>query len=78
MANKINDLLSMINETVSENYSPTLRAKLISVDENREVCTMEAVSSPYVSMVQGGNLNEDKVGTQYEAPAYRIWNAFFF
>jgi hypothetical protein len=39
---------------------------------------MEVVKSPYVSMVQGGSLNEDKVGTLYVAPIYRIWNAFFF
>ncbi len=78
MNNKINELLSMVGEQVSENFSPTLRAKLISVDENRAICTMEVVSSPYVSMVQGGSLNEDKVGTTYEAPVYRIWNAFFF
>ena len=76
--NKMIELMTMLGEQVSENFSPTLRAKLISVDTQRAVCTMEVIPSPYVSMVQGGLLNNDKVGTTYEAPVYRIWNAFFF
>jgi hypothetical protein len=80
MNNKINDLRLMIGESVSENFSPTLRAKLLTIDESRGggVCIMEVVPSPYVSMVQGGSLNNDKVGMRYEAPIYRIWNAYFF
>ncbi len=76
--NKMIELMTMIGEEVSENFSPTLRAKLVSINEFAGVCTMEVVPSPYVSMVQMGTLNEDKVGMRYEAPVYRIWNAFFF
>jgi hypothetical protein len=76
--NKMSELMTMLGESVSENFSPTLRAKLVSVDTKRAVCTMEVISSPYVSMVQGGLLNNDKVGMRYKAPVYRIWNAFFF
>ena len=76
--NKMSELMTMLGESVSENFSPTLRAKLISVDTKRAVCTMEVIPSPYVSMVQGGLLNNDKVGMRYKAPVYRIWNAFFF
>jgi hypothetical protein len=76
--NKMIELMTMIGEEVSENFSPTLRAKLVSINELSGDCTMEVVPSPYVSMVQMGTLNEDKVGMRYEAPVYRIWNAFFF
>ena len=75
---KIQELVKVIGETVSENFSPTLRAKLVSINEFAGMCTMEVVESPYVSMVQMGSLNNDKVGMRYEAPIYRIHNAFFF
>lgn len=75
---KITDLVKVVGEDTPENFSPTLRAKLIGINEYTGTCTMEVVKSPYVSMVQGGSLNEDKVGTLYVAPVYRIWNAFFF
>ena len=75
---KITDLVKVVGKDTPENFSPTLRAKLIGINEYDGTCTMEVVKSPYVSMVQGGSLNEDKVGTLYVAPIYRIWNAFFF
>lgn len=77
---KIKELKMCIGESVSENLSPTLRAKLIAVDEtcNGGLCIMEVVKSPYTSMTQGGSLNEDRVGERYEAPISRIWNAYFY
>jgi hypothetical protein len=76
--NKMSELMTMIGEVTSENFSPTLRAKLVSINELTGDCTMEVVESPYVSMKTMGSLNEDKVGTRYKAPVYRIWNAFFY
>ena len=76
--NKMSELMTMLGESVSENFSPTLRAKLVSVNELTGVCTMEVVESPYTSMKTMGSLNADKVGMRYKAPVYRIWNAFFF
>jgi len=78
--NKMIELMTVIGEEVSENFSPTLRAKLLAIDESRGggVCIMEVVESPYTSMKTMGSLNEDKVGMRYEAPVYRIHNAFFF
>ena len=76
--NKMIELMTVIGEVTSENFSPTLRAKLVSINELSGDCTMEVVPSPYVSMVQMSALNEDKVGMRYEAPVYRIWNAFFY
>ncbi len=77
---KLEELASVIGNEVSENFSPTLRAKLLAIDESRGggVCIMEVVESPYTSMKTMGSLNEDKVGMRYEAPVYRIHNAFFF
>jgi hypothetical protein len=75
---KLEELVSVIGNEVSENFSPTLRAKLVSINEFAGVCTMEVVESPYTSMKTMGSLNEDKVGEKYEAPVYRIWNAFFY
>jgi hypothetical protein len=76
MNNKINDLRLMIGEIVSENFSPTLRAKLVSIDENAGTCLMECTETYYKESVVAHNNN--KVGMRYEAPIYRIWNAYFF
>jgi hypothetical protein len=78
MNNKMIELMTMVGEVTSENFSPTLRAKLVGINEYEGVCTMEVVESPYTSMKTMGSLNVDKVGMRYEAPVYRIWNAFFF
>ena len=75
---KMIELMTMVGEVTSENFSPTLRAKLVGINEYAGVCTMEVVESPYTSMKTMGSLNVDKVGMRYEAPVYRIWNAFFF
>lgn len=75
---KVKDLELCIGESVSENFSETLRAKLISVDAVRGVCLMEVVKSPYTSMKTMGSLNEDKIGKRYEAPIARVWNAYYY
>ena len=75
---KITDLVKVVGEDTPENFSPTLRAKLIGINEYAGTCTMEVVESPYTSMKTMGSLNEDKVGNRYDAPISRIWNAFFF
>ena len=72
---KIKELKSVIGKEVSENFSPTLRAKLLAIDKSG-VCIMEVVESPYEgSWAWGQNYT---AGHRYEAPASRIWNAFFF
>jgi hypothetical protein len=75
---KISDLVKVVGKETSENFSPTLRAKLVTINEHAGMCTMEVVESPYVSMVQGGSLNNDKVGMRYERPIAYVWNAYFF
>jgi hypothetical protein len=73
--NKIEELKSVIGKEVSENFSPTLRAKLLTIDESG-VCIMEVVESPYEGSWAWGQ--NHTAGHRYEAPASRIWNAFFF
>ena len=76
--NKIEELKSVIGKEVSENFSPTLRAKLISIDLTcgAGVCTMEVVPSPYEGSWAASQ--NHTAGHLYEAPVYRIHNAFFF
>lgn len=76
--NKIAELKSVIGKEVSENFSPTLRAKLVAIDETRGggVCIMEVVPSPY----KGSWAAEQNhtAGHRYERPVYAVHNAFFF
>lgn len=70
--NKMEELKAVIGEEVPENFSPTLRAKLIGFRQNQ--CVMEVVKCPY------GFCDEvnHKAGQRYLAPIYRIHNAYFF
>ena len=76
--NKIDELKSVIGKEVSENFSPTLRAKLLAIDETRGggVCIMEVVESPYEGSWSAQQ--NHTAGNRYDAPVYRIHNAFFF
>lgn len=77
--NKIEELKAVIGQETPENFSPTLRAKLLAIDETRGggVCIMEVVKSPYPEWSWAAQWNH-KVGQRYERPVYAIHNAFFF
>jgi len=74
--NAMSELKGVIGKECSENFSPTLRAKLVDYDEFQDVCTMEVVESPYEGSWAWGQ--NHTAGHRYQAPASRIWNAFFF
>ena len=76
---KIKELKSCIGESVSENFSPTLRAKLLAIDESRGggVCIMEVVKSPYPEWSWSAQQNHT-AGHRYERPIEYVWNAYFF
>ncbi len=74
---KIVDLVKVVGKEVSENFSPTLRAKLVSIDETAGTCTMEVVKSPYPEWSWSAQQNHT-AGHRYERPIYAIHNAFFF
>ena len=74
---KIQDLVKVVGEVIPENFSPTLRAKLVSINEHAGVCTMEVVKSPYPEWSWASQQNHT-AGHRYERPIEWIWNAFFF
>ena len=75
---KVMELVKVIGKEVSENFSPTLRAKLVAIDVTRGggVCIMEVVESPYKGSWSASQ--NYTAGHRYEAPVERIHNAFFF
>ena len=73
--NKIDELKSVIDKEVPENFSPTLRAKLVSINSNG-MCTMEVVPSPYEGSWAWQQNHTS--GYRYERPIEYVWNAYFF
>jgi hypothetical protein len=73
---KISDLVKVVGKETSENFSPTLRAKLVGINEYSGMCTMEVSPSPYEGS-WAANQNHT-VGHRYERPIAYVWNAFFF
>ena len=74
---KIAELKSVIGQECSENFSPTNRAKLVSIHEHYGMCTMEVVESNYPSHSFSA-FNNHMVGIRYQRPIEYVWNAFFF
>ena len=73
--NKIDELKSVIDKEVPENFSPTQRAKLVSINSNG-MCTMEVVPSPYKGSWAWKQNHTS--GHRYERPVESVWNAYFF
>ena len=73
--NKIDELKSVIDKEVPENFSPTLRAKLVSINSNG-MCTMEVIPSPYEGSWAWQQNHTS--GHRYERPIEYVWNAYFF
>jgi hypothetical protein len=65
MKSKIEELREVIGKEVSCNWSPTLRAKLLKVNDNE--CTLEIVS-----------LMKDVGGMTFKMPIQHTWNAYFY
>lgn len=74
---KILDLMKVMGKEVSENFSPTLHAKLVGIDVNRGICTMEVVKSPYPEWSWSAQQNHT-AGHRYNRPIAYVWNAYFF
>ena len=72
--NKMMELVPYIGKVCSENFSPTLQAKLVSMDIEHNIAVMEVVGSPYLSL----HKYNDKVGEQYVRPLNYVWNAFLY
>lgn len=63
-----NGLVNVVGKEVSQNQSPTLRAKLVKI--NKANCTFESVANPYTW--------SGEVGKRYLVPVQFAWNAYFF
>jgi len=69
--NQIEELKSVIGKDVSQNQSPTCRARLVSVGKTN--CIFESVVSPYDKFPKA-----EFVGVKYKIPNWIAWNSFFF
>jgi DNA polymerase II small subunit/DNA polymerase delta subunit B len=70
MKSKIEKLRESIGKTMSHNYSPTLRAKLVKV--NKVTCVLEVTKGEYV---------KDKdytVGMRFKDNVSHTWNALYY
>ena len=63
-----NDLVGVVGKEVSQNQSPTLRAKLVKI--NKVNCTFESVANTYSW--------NGTIGKRYLVPIQYAWNAYFF
>jgi hypothetical protein len=69
--NQIQELKSVIGKDVSQNQSPTCRARLVSVGKAN--CIFESVPSPYDKFPK-----QEFVGVKYKVPNWIAWNSFFY
>jgi len=69
--NQIEELKSVIGKDISQNQSPTCRARLVSVGKSN--CTFESVPSPYDKFPK-----PEFVGVKYKVPNWIAWNSFFY
>jgi hypothetical protein len=71
---KAEDLKEVIGKEFSDNFSSTLRSKLIDVKKGPKgwYAVVQEVPSPYSSVK-----NKPKAGTR-EDHIFRVWNSFFF
>jgi hypothetical protein len=69
--NKIEELKSVIGKDVSQNFSPTCRARLVKVNKVNSI--FESVPSPYDKFPK-----PEFVGVKYKVPNWIAWNSFFY
>jgi hypothetical protein len=69
--NQIEELKSVIGKDVSQNQSPTCRARLVSVGKAN--CIFQSVPSPYDKFPK-----PEFVGVKYKVPNWIAWNSFFY
>ena len=67
----ISDLKAVIGKEVSQNQSPTCRARLVKVCKANSI--FESVPSPYDKFPK-----PEFVGVKYKIPNWIAWNSFFF
>ena len=73
--NMIEELKSVIGREVSHNWSPTLRAKLVSVGE--KYSHFEVCKTPHPIYSFSASKNH-LAGTTFKCPNDVSWNCYFF
>lgn len=68
------DLEKVIGKTGSDNHSPTLRSKLVSIDIQKGTCILEITPSDYF---QFGDDTSD-IGKTYEQSMEIVHNGYFY
>jgi len=66
------ELQPVIGKTASDNYSPTLQSKLISINKETGMCILEVTPSEY------DRVPNTKIGHQYEQPIQFVHNGYFY
>jgi hypothetical protein len=69
--NKIQELKQVIGKDISQNFSPTCRARLVKVNKVNSI--FESVPSLY-----GPPPKKEFVGIKYKVPNWIAWNSFFY
>lgn len=69
-SNKVQELRDAIGKTFSDNYSSTLRSKLLSVSKDGTYCIIQECKSEY---------NDTTPKPQkFKRPSWLIWNGLFY
>ena len=68
------ELQSVIGKSCSDNYSPTLRSRLVSIDTQKGTCILETLPSDYFEF--GDDTSE--IGIQYEQNIQIVHNQYFY
>ena len=78
MKTKIEELRESIGKTMSHNYSPTLRAKLVKV--NKVTCVLEVIASEYIKDKARPNFFylDYTVGKRFKDSVSNTWNALYY
>lgn len=69
------DLRPVIGQSASDNYSPTLRSKLVSIDTAKGTCILETLPSDYFEF---GVDDMSQIGKQYEQSIQIVHNQYFY
>lgn len=68
------DLQAKIGVTGSDNHSPTLRSKLVSIDTVKGTCILEITPSDYFEFGD----DTSAIGKQYEQAIQIVHNGYFY
>lgn len=66
------ELQTVIGKTCSDNHSPTLNSKLVSINKDKGTCIMEITPSEYYGV------KPTRIGKTYEQSIQIVHNGYFY